>query len=623
MKKTVFIAFTIVFTTITAFSQVPSYVPTNGLVGWWPFNGTANDESGNGNNGYVEGATLTNDRDGSANKAYDFNGVSNFIQFPPMIVLDNKIDLTFSVWIRPDANTGSRQFIMSRSADLYNGGFFICHESSQNSKVNSLRYSMNGYNTFNIYTNTGYTIPYNNWQHVTVVKNGNKIKFFIDGKLTDTSNYSNALAANSDSIYIGIHKYKNQPSGFFPYYFDGKIDDIGIWNRGLSDKEVLELYNGVATCNLISSATFTVPSITKIKAHGHVGYVNDNSNRFHSPLEQGVWNHVAITKDNSNNASIYKNGQLVFQGKFDNVSYRWSRIDLGAVFFTSYSGWFKGMIDELRVSNKTRSASEIASAYAASTQFSADASTVGLWHFDQSSGTSVTASIGGSGSLSNAVWDAQGRFGQCLSFNGFNARAVLNQAVPTTNMTIEFWVKPDEIKYNIPLSMYGMYTSSYGITRDTVTTKYQWSNGATGNSITVNPSQLPYIWVTDGNCYDTVFFKTKNTTYIKYDTVTISVKDTLIIAVKYSSVSNVLFNIIKLYPNPAYSHLNIDFNDYSKLSGYNIEIMNNAGKSVYNSTVTQKLVSIDLSTWTGKGLYFVNIRDSAGKLLETKKIVLQ
>jgi hypothetical protein len=44
---------------------VPSYVPTNGLVGWWPFNGNANDESGNGNNGsYVTGVNPTSDRNG-------------------------------------------------------------------------------------------------------------------------------------------------------------------------------------------------------------------------------------------------------------------------------------------------------------------------------------------------------------------------------------------------------------------------------------------------------------------------------------------------------------------------------------------------------------------------------
>jgi hypothetical protein len=35
---------------ITIFAQPPSYLPTNGLVAWYPFNGNANDESGNGRN---------------------------------------------------------------------------------------------------------------------------------------------------------------------------------------------------------------------------------------------------------------------------------------------------------------------------------------------------------------------------------------------------------------------------------------------------------------------------------------------------------------------------------------------------------------------------------------------
>jgi hypothetical protein len=49
MKKTLLLL--AVFTLSTsAFSQIPNYVPSNGLVGWWPFNGNANDESGNGNN---------------------------------------------------------------------------------------------------------------------------------------------------------------------------------------------------------------------------------------------------------------------------------------------------------------------------------------------------------------------------------------------------------------------------------------------------------------------------------------------------------------------------------------------------------------------------------------------
>ena len=67
---------------ISQAQTVPSYVPTTGLVGWWPFNGNANDESGNGNNGAVVGATLTTDRFSSTNSAYSFNGVNNRIDLP-------------------------------------------------------------------------------------------------------------------------------------------------------------------------------------------------------------------------------------------------------------------------------------------------------------------------------------------------------------------------------------------------------------------------------------------------------------------------------------------------------------------------------------------------------------
>jgi len=79
IKSTIkFLLFTALFTS-NVFSQVPNYVPTNGLVGWWPFNGNANDESGNGNNGIVNGATLASDRFGNANMAYSFDGINDLI----------------------------------------------------------------------------------------------------------------------------------------------------------------------------------------------------------------------------------------------------------------------------------------------------------------------------------------------------------------------------------------------------------------------------------------------------------------------------------------------------------------------------------------------------------------
>src|SRR4051812_24571649 len=55
-------------------------VPTNGLIGYWPFSGNASDISGTGNHGTIFGASLTTDRCGNANSAYLFNGTSDYIK---------------------------------------------------------------------------------------------------------------------------------------------------------------------------------------------------------------------------------------------------------------------------------------------------------------------------------------------------------------------------------------------------------------------------------------------------------------------------------------------------------------------------------------------------------------
>ena len=89
----------LVFATNVMAQNIPSYVPKDGLVGWWPFNGNANDESGNGNHGTVNGATLTNDRNGKPNCAYDFDGVDDSIPTKFNGVL-GKEARTISFWVK-------------------------------------------------------------------------------------------------------------------------------------------------------------------------------------------------------------------------------------------------------------------------------------------------------------------------------------------------------------------------------------------------------------------------------------------------------------------------------------------------------------------------------------------
>ncbi|NBO61697.1 MAG: hypothetical protein EBU82_12155, partial [Flavobacteriia bacterium] len=99
MKKTLLtlIAFLL---SLSAFSQIPNYVPSNGLVGWWPFSGNANDESGNNLNQSILGPTITADRNNNANSAYLFNGASDYMECNPAPALNVIQDsLTISAWI--------------------------------------------------------------------------------------------------------------------------------------------------------------------------------------------------------------------------------------------------------------------------------------------------------------------------------------------------------------------------------------------------------------------------------------------------------------------------------------------------------------------------------------------
>ncbi len=132
MKKTLLIL--VVFTLgTTAFSQIPNYVPSNGLVGWWPFNGNANDESGNGNNGTVNGATLTADRFGNANQAYGFDlnqSITSSIQ--------NSSSYSISIWVNmsdffgnPSSPFPSSTFVSHKSDDVYGNGFVLQQNQNQ------------------------------------------------------------------------------------------------------------------------------------------------------------------------------------------------------------------------------------------------------------------------------------------------------------------------------------------------------------------------------------------------------------------------------------------------------------------------------------------------------------
>jgi hypothetical protein len=132
---------------------------------------------------------------------------------------------------------------------------------------------------------------------------------------------------------------------------------------------------------------------------------------------------------------------------------------------------------------------------------------------------------------------------------------------------------------------------------------------------------------------DTSFIVVTDTNYISItdtsfviitDTNYISVTDTLIINAVLTGISppnNV--NTMKIYPNPASTHIFIDYGDYPTMAGYNMTIVNASGQPVFIHPIAQQLVSINLSGWTGPGLYLVYVFDETGNIISTKKIIIQ
>jgi hypothetical protein len=236
---------------ISTFSQIPNYVPANGLVGWWPFNGNANDESGNGNHGTVNGATLTQDRFGNANMAYGFDGVSQNIEVSNSNSL-NSLEISISVWIYPLTNDIC---IISKNdpSNANEKSFRLTHQDFwQNQHGLSTRYGNGLCNTQienGLWGNSG-SVPNGIWSHiVTTVSYTGFINHYLNGVLLESTQSSPLGMCNNvnSTMRIGGLYWIGEPG-----WFNGKIDDVGIWDRVLTLCEIQNLYQ--SQVNYVSQA---------------------------------------------------------------------------------------------------------------------------------------------------------------------------------------------------------------------------------------------------------------------------------------------------------------------------------------------------------------------------------
>ncbi|HMH23097.1 MAG TPA: LamG domain-containing protein [Puia sp.] len=241
---------TVVHDTTTVYDT--SYDLTSGLVAYYNFNkGSLNDSSVYHNNITFNNATPAKDRHGIDGNAYSFNGTSSYMRVPnsPSLNPDN---ITLDVIIKVNGfNNGAckgNAILDKGSADEINGLYVMRYSDSIGCSVanyDSTREVFYGSYGDNIPSGTtagagGTTVHVTTgiWYMLTYTYDGLNAKFYVNGELKDSRPFSIPFTDNANDLYIGRKGWDQ-----YPYWVNGVIDEIRIYNRALPPQALKQLYN--------------------------------------------------------------------------------------------------------------------------------------------------------------------------------------------------------------------------------------------------------------------------------------------------------------------------------------------------------------------------------------------
>lgn len=427
-------------------------------MGWWPFEGNVNDESGNGYHGSISNGILTADRNLDTNSAYLFVPNTASSLDLPLPTIDTNFSI--SIWAKSNrsVNTVSQTNLCPGSVSV----------PLANSNQNWLLLPQNGGNNLGVGltfgTNTVMVAEHannllvsrlnsnalrTNFVHIVLTYSFSELRLYIDGQLVNSKPMHCTSKIKRLSNSFARSKYSSE--------FSGIIDDIGVWDRVLTQQEVTTLYNAV---NCANNTTIT-------------------------------------SQTNSLNISSI------------------------AIF--------------------TATTSDLNPSY--------------VWQCD---------------------------FGQGFqSLNNYRNYSGVN--TPTLNIA------------NIQLSEHNLPIRVIS---------------SSGNCIdTSNVAAISIL--------DTCLFTS-------YDTLLTTVADTLVINAQITGNNPPInLNTLKVFPNPAKTHITINYGNFNAMSGYTLTIMNSIGQTVFTTPINQQTAYIDLSSWTGNGIYFLKLIDQQNNTIEIRKIMIQ
>ena len=213
--------------------------PIQGLVAWYPFNGTGNDSSGNGINSTLNTASYTYDRNNHPNSALYFNGSSKFNANS-----SNKLSLstmTLCAWIKGSTKTTWNPRVVAvgpATTSCQNYGLFYDNGYNTTKKIGFLLETVYTSPT-NCANNNYYSLSSVDtlaWHHVAASYDGQKVRLYIDGNMDKDTTVSLPIIPISDALVQIGYSDNNED------WFRGAIDDVRIYNRALSDGEIKSIF---------------------------------------------------------------------------------------------------------------------------------------------------------------------------------------------------------------------------------------------------------------------------------------------------------------------------------------------------------------------------------------------
>ncbi|MEK7584192.1 MAG: LamG-like jellyroll fold domain-containing protein [Patescibacteria group bacterium] len=214
-------------------------LPSRGLVGYWPFTAsTTLDVSGKENSAVTSELTTHVTSTCAMNSGcFNFDGTNDHVKVPAAASLNITADISIAAWLQRgniSASAGDAGYstILAKAS----GGTVFDYElylSNELGKLNELRFYSDAAGRFD----SGKTITDStDWHHVAFTRSGSSWKFFLDGDAAGSGSNSTAFNGGDRTVFIGDDTFSANT------YHTGYLDDVLLYNRGLTSAEVWQLY---------------------------------------------------------------------------------------------------------------------------------------------------------------------------------------------------------------------------------------------------------------------------------------------------------------------------------------------------------------------------------------------